>query len=507
MNKTALSRLSPRSVRVRLTLWNMGVLALMLVALGAFVRLSVQVGLSTDIDRRLAGEAAGMKRLFAHHPPGDHGFLPFDHGSGTLGFGPGPPDGRPPDDDIPHNDRHPRDFDLQGRSFHPRDKMLDPAGFARARRGEAVYGTVRDGQDNVRVLSIPRRRNGKIVAVTEFANSLAQAHAEVARVTRTLLTLFPFVLLISGIGGAFLTARALRPVRRLAQAASRIEAENLAQRLPISGDDEFGHLAETFNSLLARLQDAFQRQEQAFEQQRRFTADASHELRTPLTIIKANTSLALTAADVSPALRRRFETVDGAADRMTRLIQDLLLLARSDAGQLTYATTPTRLSEVLEASGAAIQGLEPPPVIFDISPPTLEVLGHADALVRLFNNLLENAARHTPSTGRITVSARRTDGGMAVVEVADTGAGIAPEDLLHLTERFYRIDASRARVQGGTGLGLSICRSIVEAHGGQMTFRSRVGAGTTVRVTLPAAPSEAPSLPSDQNAALVGAKA
>ena len=336
----------------------------------------------------------------------------------------------------------------------------------------------------IRVFSVPLMEDGMIRAVFQSGNSLAHLRAEEARTTRTLLTLIPLVLLVAGLGGAFLTDRALRPVRRIAHEAGKIEAENLSRRLPVTGNDEFAELAVTFNGMLARLQTAFERQEEAFEQQRRFTADASHELRTPLTIIKANTSLALSGVRTAPELLKTVQTVNTAADRMNRIVQDLLLLARSDAGQLTYARVPVSLSDVLAQAVAGLHRPDGAPVSVTFSASTPHVLGDSDALIRLFGNLLENASRYTPPDGHITVSSEVL-GDVIAVKVTDTGEGIAAEHLPHLTERFFRVEAARSRPKGGTGLGLAICRSIVDAHDGGLMIESTPGKGTAVRVTLP----------------------
>ncbi len=176
---------------------------------------------------------------------------------------------------------------------------------------------------------------------------------------------------------------------------------------------------------------------------------------------------------------------------MTRIVQDLLLLARADADQLAYTLVPTPLFDVLELAVASPANLDHAPVRMNLPAKPVFVLGHADSLVRLFSNLLENAARHTPGDGSITVSAERV-GSQIVVEVADTGAGIAPEHLPHVTERFYRVEAARSRAHGGTGLGLSICRSIADLHGGSLEITSALGQGTTVRVLLQDADPNAP---------------
>jgi len=168
---------------------------------------------------------------------------------------------------------------------------------------------------------------------------------------------------------------------------------------------------------------------------------------------------------------------------MSRLVRDLILLAQSDAGRLGQQRIELLLREVLERAVACVPRPDAA-VCLVLEDEALSVPGNEEELVRLFTNLLTNAARHTSPTGRITLAARR-DGGQAVVTVTDTGDGIAPEHLPHLGERFYRVDSARARKEGGTGLGLSIARSIAEAHSGTLTLASLLGEGTTVTVTLP----------------------
>ena len=382
----------------------------------------------------------------------------------------------------------PRVFLPDGRALISTDAPIDTASLRRAEAGEESYATVPSAAGDIRVYSLPVLRDGAVIGVVQTGTLLTHIYADRARMTTTFLYLIPVVLLVAGLGGAFLTDRALRPVRRIAAAANRIEAEDLSHRLPVSGDDEFSNLAETINSMLARLESSFARQEQAFEQQKRFAADASHELRTPLTIIKANTSLSLSERRTAPEYEKTLRAVDTAADRMTRIVQDLLLLARADADQLAYSLVPTSLADVLHSAAAAVPGEGAAPIRIDLPEP-ISVLGHADSLTRLFSNLLENAARHTPTDGRIVVTAE-TIGEQIAVEIADTGVGIAPEHLPHVTERFYRVEAARSRAQGGTGLGLAICRSIAEAHGGAIDVSSVLGQGTTVRVTLQAAPKQ-----------------
>jgi len=506
---------SLRSVRAKLTLWNVGILALTLIVLGFAFRLRMEYTGLAEVDRTLAGAAHSMREMENHPPPHPPG--------------PQPPENNPPDrrgdgrdlsrDEPQHAPRRrrgagplgsfqPRFLNLKGETlFAPPDEHgqkvppWDPSSFALSAKGQEVSSTIPNDQVPLRVLSVPIRRDGKIIGVAQLTSPLEPLQTELARLTGTLLTLIPLALLIAGIGGAFLTNRALRPVRELGLAAGRIEASDLSQRLPDSGGDEFAVLATTFNGMLSRLESAFHAMEAAYEQQRQFTADASHELRTPLTIIKANTSLALLNGGTAVDYRCALEAADLGADRTIRLIQDLLLLARADAGSDPMHRQCVPLGVVLtQAAEAALavrhrphtdldhphSVLHHPHSVLHLPAIGLNVSGDEHSLRRLFSNLLENALRHTSPEGTVTVTAEQ-QGAAIVVKIIDTGEGIALVHLPHLFDRFYRADSARSGATGGTGLGLAICRSIVEAHGGAITLTSEAGVGTIVSVTLPAA--------------------
>jgi len=199
--------------------------------------------------------------------------------------------------------------------------------------------------------------------------------------------------------------------------------------------------------------------------------------------------------DLPEDQKRVMERIDRAAGLMSGVIQDLLLLARSDAGQLDLQFRPVSLQEGLEEAVAYTATDGSPTVINQVSAAggNWIVQGDTTHLVRIFSNLIGNAIRHTPSTGSITLSAGDA-GNCVVVTVADTGEGIAPEHLPHVMERFYRVDAARTRAQGGTGLGLAICQSIARAHGGDLEIQSEVGMGTQVSVILPKIPGTSKEL-------------
>ncbi len=474
-HKTAARR--RQSVRTQLVWWNILALALLLGALGVVVRTLVRSTITNSIDRALYGRTRAMMDLMARRRGGPND-APLSR----------PSDPRPPREERDPNPYRPHPFDLAGRSLDPHrpwEPLLDRAAFLTATGGKPDYSTVVVDGEPIRVLSRPFPQYGPVEGVIQAPYPLADVNRALRGLDRALLLLLPVALSCAGLAGALLTDRVLRRVRRLTQAAGGIGARDLSERLPVTGRDEFSELADTFNGLLGRLETAFARQQRLIEQQRRFTADASHELKTPLTIIQGNASLALSGHPGPSEYRQAMGEIGVAAETMSRLVRDLILLAQSDSGRLGQGRIELLVREVLDGALCRLPRPEAA-VCLNIEDEALSVPGNEEELVRLFTNLLTNAARHTPPEGRITLAARR-EGGQVVVTVADTGDGIAPEHLPHLGERFYRVDSARARLDGGTGLGLSIARSIVEAHGGTLTFASALGEGTTVTVTLPGA--------------------
>jgi heavy metal sensor kinase len=474
------------TVRLRMTLWNVAVLALILGILGGVVRVKVQADLLAAVDRTLAERAHEAGRLYAIGPP--------YAGRNTRATGRSrvlDPMVVDAEGSLIGSKQHvlpplePRVISrdpLDGPGRRPREEPWDRNAYVRSLTGRTVYSTVWERGAPagrlypVRVLSMPSEGRGKVDRVVQLAYPLDGVLREIDSLTSTLLALVPFGLLAAGLGGAFLTGRALQPVQEIAGTAARLGASDLSERLPVSGRDEFSELSYSINAMLARL-------EEAFDRQRRFTADASHELRTPLSIIKANTSLALEHPWPEDRYREFLAAIDAAAGRQSRIVEELLFLARADAGRLARDVGPVCLIEALEEAAEAVSRPDRPCIRLESLDPALMVPGSGSELTRLFTNLLENAVRHTPPEGTVTVSAM-VDAMSVTVTVTDTGEGIAPEHLPHLGERFYRVDAARSAGTGGTGLGLAICRSITEAHGGRMTIESKVGEGTAVRIRL-----------------------
>ena len=352
------------------------------------------------------------------------------------------------------------------------------------------------------VLSAPKPHGGKgaaaphvpgAPAVPAAAGQPAPEILVLARSLRPLNTVTAYVwtltlagtalaLLVATAFGALLVQRALRPLMRVAGAADAVAAGDYARRVAVPPTrDEVGRLAVAFNTMAAAV-------EESFAAQRRFVADAAHELRTPLTALGGYADMLLMGAATEPReLAAALEAMRGETGRMTRLVNDLLALARLDAGAPAVHPDDVDLAAVLRDAYTGAQLLHPDRrLTLDIAASPLPVHGDADRLRQVVANLLDNAVKFSESGGHIALALcrDRTD---ALLAVHDDGIGIAPEDLPHVRERFYRADRARSHTTetAGTGLGLAIVQAIVAAHNGSLDIDSRPGRWTTVTVRLP----------------------
>lgn len=291
--------------------------------------------------------------------------------------------------------------------------------------------------------------------------------------------------------GWVLSGRALRPVGAIARAARDIQATDLSRRIELTGPrDELRDLADTIDSMLDRLEHAFQSQRQLID-------DASHELRSPLAIIRTNLDASLTAPDASPGERARaIAVVDRATTRMSRLVEDLLATARRDAD--AAPDTDVYLAAVAREAGEEY-GSERVRFAYELTE-GLRVIGDHDALRRAVGNLLSNAVRLAPAGSTVTIATGST-GPWLWAAVADQGPGIAPDDLSRVFDRFWRKpsagDGAARNRERRTGLGLAIVRQIVESHGGQVAVHSELGVGSTFVLWLPAADRTGDAPPPD----------
>ena len=313
------------------------------------------------------------------------------------------------------------------------------------------------------------------------ATPMDATEATLSRVRMLLLWSTPVVLLLASLGGYWISRRALAPVDEITRAARVIGIQSLSQRLavPASGD-EIQRLSETWNGMLARLEAAVKRLSQ-------FTADASHELRTPIALIRTTAELTLRRERSPETYREALRQVLLESERTTRLVEDLLLLARADAGLPSLPLERLELIPLVRdvcRQGQILAGARQLEISAEIPDEPVFVEANDPALRRMLLLLLDNAVKYTPSGGRIILSVDRGPAG-ATVAVSDTGIGIPETALPHVFERFYRVDESRNRDAGGTGLGLSIAKWIAERHHASLEAESVVGQGSVFRIRFP----------------------
>jgi len=457
---------SPSSLRARLALWYLLVLALVLVIFGGVVFWDVRHSLLDGVDAALSSHATTVLGQVDVGP----------RGVGYRGAS-------APNADIEIAvylfDRH---GTLRRRVFGERDLPPQPLLLSPALQGREGYVTL--GDVRLYIASILDRR-GRPAGAVQAIQSLDGVQDTLRELLTLLLLAIPTLLAVATAGGIFLAGRALAPIDHIARTARRIEAGNLAGRLgPVPRDDEVGRLAATFDGMLDRL-------EHSFAQQRQFVADASHELRTPLAVVRSDLDI----------LRRRPRSVaehedfarglDEEVARLSALVDDLLTLARADSGQAELAWELVYLDVLVDhvAQGLRRLGAAQGVVIETHLEREVAVMGDPVRLRQLVVNIVGNAVKYTPAGGRVRVTLTG-QGSAASLEVSDTGIGIAPDDIPSIFDRFYRADRARTRAEGDTGLGLSIARWCAEAHGGRITVRSALGVGSTFVVTLPLVSSD-----------------
>ena len=457
------------SVRARLTLWYTAILALVLVTFSSISYVLLAQATRSATDASLSNTAHEFAAAFSNDP----GEADEREGAPLL--------------DFRYSDRDVIVFAQDGRvtaSSLPRLTAGDRATIANAvKSGFNGFRTLKGGgeDDGIRVFAVPIDVVGRRYTAVVAQDLHAQAE-RLESAQRAVLFGIPLALIVAAGGGYALARKSLASVAAMSAKARQIGAETLDERIAVENDrDELGHLASTLNDLLERLQ-------RAFASQRRFMADASHELRTPLSIIQGESDVALGRANRSPGeYRESLEIIRGAARRLTRIVQNLFLLARTDAGAYPMNMSRFYLDELLSDSVKAMRTVASTRQIgVECSVPS-DMLIHADEelIQRMFLNLLDNAVKFTPPRGRVTVSAERSDH-IYTIRVSDTGPAVPPQERALIFERFYRGDRTGRSEVGGAGLGLPIARWIATAHGGAVELEDGAREGNTFRITLPA---------------------
>jgi heavy metal sensor kinase len=343
------------------------------------------------------------------------------------------------------------------------------------------YGNPQGLKDKkIRVLFFPITYQSKFSGYVEVGGSLAKLESMKSSLLKLFTVIIPLILLVSNIGGILIFNKGLRPIMFLSSELKNITANELYKRLPLpSSKDEIRELFESINEMIARL-------EKSFEQVRQFSGDASHELRTPLTIMKGEVEVAMRSERTVEEYQDILVSVLEEIERMTRIIEDLLLIAKSDSKEMIIEKRNINLKDILcELCEQLCMFAENKDVTLNCSDmDDLMIMADPLRVRQVFVNIIENAIKYNVQGGSVNVSLHELEKGI-VVEVRDTGIGIRKEDSGKIFDRFYRADKSRKREIGGAGLGLSICKWIIEGHGGHIVVDSQFGKGSIFKIWLP----------------------
>lgn len=381
-------------------------------------------------------------------------------------------------------DRQVTDFGEKAKSPPDLSSKLEDV-TSRLGSDEAAYLTVDsiDGGSRYRVRAWTDDYSGTTLVL---ARSLEDVDATLGRLLWIELLVTAAVLAGLGLLGLWVVRLGLRPLTAIGETADAIAAGDLSRRVERAEPrTEVGRLGLALNAMLGRIESSFNAQAASEQRLRRFVADASHELRTPLAAVRAYAELFSRGAAQRPEdLERSMRGISGESERMTVLVEDLLLLARLDEGR-PLEREPVRLERVVEDAVETARTVDPDrPIGLKLEP--APVVGDQARLRQVIDNLLSNVRAHTPAGAPVDVRVS-TSNGSAVVAVADSGPGLADGDAERLFRRFYRADESRSRASGGVGLGLAIVAAVAEAHGGTVAASSNHGQGATFTVTLPLA--------------------
>lgn len=458
------------SIKARLVLWIFAFISLLLVVIGASVFYNVKQAIFTSIDNSLDSKIEIVAGLL-HFEEGKAEFELSEYISGEYA--------------VPRSGRYYKVV-IDGKVFAASPSLMNneydltsgKTDIVKGSAGNLAYTAVGPGRERIRVMQHDLEFVGKQATVF-LGESIEQSLSAIDRIKLFLLITIPASILIAGLISLWIITRSLMPLTLFSNAVSRITHKNLNERVMAGHHtSELSSLAGSFNAMLDRLQNAF-------ETEKRIISDASHELKTPLTVIKAQCDVILQRSRTAEEYIEAISTIRTSGDSMSRLVNDLLSLARLDSGMLSSAEfKEVPLKICLED---AVRMVKVPAEKKDIRLTSsysedINVTGIKERLTEAFLNIIENAVRYNRPGGSVDIRLSGKNN-YAEVVIKDTGPGIEADDLKRIYERFYRAD--QARTSGGTGLGLSIAKAIIEAHGGIIKAESKKGEGCSFYINIP----------------------
>jgi heavy metal sensor kinase len=463
------------SIRVRLTLWYALTLAVILAVSALFSYHYFSHNLREQVDRQVREIARTLNQHHSEIIPGNDAELSCD----AM-------------ESLTHSNNWGaylllRDASLQ--SVCSSDNLLDsdlpfgPVARQQVRWLNEHLETVElaDGK-LLRLFSYPLKEDSRLLGVVQVAQELGPLQETIEELRLIYLVVGPFAIFWLCLGCWLLAERTIAPIIEVTEAAQGITADNLSRRLPLGNyQDELSQMVASLNQMLDRLDKSFRRV-------RQFSGDASHELRTPLTILRGETEVTLRWAKTPEEFRDMLTSNMEEIDRMERIIESLLTLAKSEVGELTLEMKELSLSDLVQDLYLQSRLLcETKQIEVDLIlevEEEIRIRGDELRLRQMFLNLISNAIKYTPESGRLEIGLKVVDG-FAAIAINDSGIGIPEEHLAHVFDRFYRVDKARNRMDGGTGLGLAIVKWIAEAHGGSIIVSSEVNKGSSFSVRLP----------------------
>ena len=462
------------TLRARVVTWYVGMLAAALLVFGAALYFGVQGFLDTSLQHSLAGEAQAIGTTF----------LAFEESKGPAWMAGEISEAYAPELSGRFIRITRSDGTVLYQSGDTRDPVIDASAVSHPSfdHGDGRFRSERQaGSHDLLLYTLPFRSSSGTNYRIETGSSVAPIPHVLSSLRRILLLITPITLIAAAFGGQVLMRLPMQPLVNLSERAEQVGISKLGERLPVpSTHDEMERLALSLNRMIQRLEDAL-------SHNRRFSGDVSHELRTPLAIMRGELEHVLCDANLHVSLYDPIASSLEEIGRMAKIVESLLAIARLDSGVDAIDPKPADVSLLCHWVAEQLRALaDEKEIELRVQTTPLTVLIDKARMKQVLVNLMDNAIKYTPYAGIIELTSF-VSGGMAVIEISDTGIGMSPEDLPHVFDRFFRADKARSRGSGGAGLGLSIVKAICAAHGGSITVQSTEGVGTVMRVELPIA--------------------